>query len=134
MFQLMIELREKQFPALWYTLYQHILEMFLLVLYIFNSTKILPSRTHSCLHFMAGQKETNKNMHTWIIATLSLKVILMMTSCNNEIKFYIFMSDCAVNGNSLIFMWLFCGQSCHWLDSHIEWVVVHVVLQFISRW
>ena len=85
----MIELREKQFPALWYTLYQHILEMFLLVLYIFNSTKILPSRTHSCLHFMAGQKGTNKNMHTWIIATLSLKVILMMASCNNEVKFYL---------------------------------------------
>ena len=46
----------------------------------------------------------------------------------------LFMSDCAVNGNSLILMWLFCGQSHHWLDSHIEWVVVHVVLQFINSW
>ena len=27
-------------------------------------------------------------MHTWIIATLSVKLILMMTSCNNEVKFY----------------------------------------------
>ena len=26
-------------------------------------------------------------MHTWIIATLSLKLILMMASCNYEVKF-----------------------------------------------
>ena len=54
---------------------------------------ILPTRTHSCLYFMAGQGINIKMYNTCthgklVIATLNLKLILMMASCNNEVQFY----------------------------------------------